>query len=414
MDELEFQLKEQPGKLAIESPIFGEGVDGEVDARWRINPIDEHRLILMSPDAGAGMSGDKDGFGHVPVSVFHSFLLNLLDSRWSGVLSVDTGFGAKRLFFAGGDLVFAASNIIDDRLGEVMYRHSMITLDELTTAAAQVNKDLKFGQVLLKSGVFSHVNLWEALKQQVREILRSTFLVDTVYYQMEQGDSLAPTAIVYEGGSRVLVDEAYAYGCQVREFLSRLTAESRMVIRDNESILKAYKPGSFIGDMSALIQDKSEVQELLNNSKLMDINTIAAIYLLVSRGFGDIEPLSPPERKTGDPALKAKIDAYQYVLQTVLRRFETDEETFPMRELEVFVSTLNAEDFVSIYLMDNGGLNPDCISGMLSQCQNHPNRVRHFELRIESMIQFLLQVTGDKLSWDVADSIRTEYYSLMA
>src|SRR5690606_26109535 len=97
-----------------------------------------------------------------------------------------------------GDIVFAASNVIDDRLGEVIYRQAKITLDELTTSAALVSKKQKFGQVLLNNRVFTNRHLWDALKCQVAEIIRSVFMVSDVYVELKEGKGLAPTEVIFE------------------------------------------------------------------------------------------------------------------------------------------------------------------------------------------------------------------------
>ncbi|MFM9785948.1 hypothetical protein, partial [Streptomyces scabiei] len=72
------------------------------------------------------------------MAVFKDFFLGLSASGFSGLLSVDTGYGIKRIFLEHGAVVFAGSNIIDDRLGEVMFREAKITLDALTDSATQV------------------------------------------------------------------------------------------------------------------------------------------------------------------------------------------------------------------------------------------------------------------------------------
>ncbi len=83
-----------------------------------------------------------------------------VERRWSGSVSVEDEWGQKKLYFRDGELVFARSNAMDHRLGEVMYRQGLISLDELTESAVQVTRTLKFGQVLLTRKFFEPCDLW--------------------------------------------------------------------------------------------------------------------------------------------------------------------------------------------------------------------------------------------------------------
>src|SRR5690606_3773150 len=117
---------------------------------------------------------------------------------------------------------FARSNIIDDRLGEVIYRWDAISLDQLAESAVKVTRVRKFGQVLLTSGIFSTVDLWNALKMQVRDIVRSIFLVPRVYVEIEGASRPAPSEVVFPEGTSTLIHESYSFGCMLREFIERL------------------------------------------------------------------------------------------------------------------------------------------------------------------------------------------------
>ena len=90
------------------------------------------------------------------------------------------------------------------------------------------------------------------------------------------------------------------------------------------------------------------------------------------------------------------------------------QKDFPVRDLRAFAAQLNPEGFPSIFLDPQGAIGKDSINGIMSQCIANPSRVTYFTVRIESLIQFLLQVAGDNLQFQTASRIRQDYRSVSA
>jgi hypothetical protein len=410
-DESNFSVASESGSVTITSSFFEEG---EANS-WTVEEVNDHRLMLVHADGKNGMAGNETGFAKCNIEVFKDLLLGLNKAQWSGCISCDTGYGVKRLFMRCGDIVFAGSNIIDDRLGEVIFRKATISLDELTLSAAAVTRKIKFGQVLINSGVFTNVALWEALQDQVSEIIRSVFMVSELYFELDSTKGDAPTEVIFADGTEEIIHESYSFGCTFRGFLGGLRSESEIKVVEGQIDVSSdhFKVGTFTGDLLQLIKEQPNVQELLNSSKLMDINTIACLAELIRSGYCAISPYvevsSPiaPELTL----LKSKIDAYGYVITGVKKAFETNGVEFPMDDMFKFSVGLN-HTFRAVYLDASCNLSIDCINGMFGQCGANSERVKYFILRVESLIQFSLQIAGDNLDWDSAKKLRSEYRAI--
>jgi hypothetical protein len=409
LSEQDITVTAQDGGILVQ----GEGV---TEVAWTAQRLDEKRILVVAEDGRIGLPQPPAGLASCRADVFRDFLLSLHQAGWSGQVAIDTGYGLKRVYFSRGDIVFAASTIMDDRLGEVIYREARITLDDMTNSAAQVTKSRKFGQVLLSSGIFTNVELWDALKMQVRQILRSLFMVERIYFELQEGAGLAPTEVVFAESMTDLVCECYGFGAAFRVFLGKLRAESEVeLLVPREQLQADYEAGTFVGDLLALIDAQPNVQELLNTSKLIDSYTVSALLNLVNRGLCRVRPDIEPERKVAPQAapqmaaLKAKIDAHAYVLQAVRKAFADASTEFPIMDVSLFVEGLNPIGFPSLFVDANGALNKDCVSGLISQCAQNVARIPYFIVRIESIIQFLLQVAGDNLEFAVAKKIRQDY-----
>ena len=100
--------------------------------------------------------------------------------RKSGDLQVRAGRMVKIAFFDHGRLVFAASNLRRDRLGEALVADGSITEADFNRVSALMRTDRKrFGEALVVAGVMDRYEVGSAVARQVRHVALSLFeLVD--------------------------------------------------------------------------------------------------------------------------------------------------------------------------------------------------------------------------------------------
>jgi tetratricopeptide (TPR) repeat protein len=106
-------------------------------------------------------------------------ILRLLsEGRKSGDLQVRSGKTVKTVFFDHGRIVFAASNLKKDRLGEALVALGRITDEEFTRASALMEAGKhrqRFGDALVKAGVMDKNELGHSVARQVKIIVLSLF-----------------------------------------------------------------------------------------------------------------------------------------------------------------------------------------------------------------------------------------------
>ncbi len=97
--------------------------------------------------------------------------------RRSGDLEVRSGKVVKTVYFDHGRIVFAASNMRKDRLGEALLGLGRITDEEYTRASALMSTDRRrrFGEALVQSGVMDKMEVGSAVSRQVKQIVISLF-----------------------------------------------------------------------------------------------------------------------------------------------------------------------------------------------------------------------------------------------
>ncbi len=381
------------------SGIYFDAAHLDMGKKWEARVVDENRILLQSSNFPFITENYLDGFAKCSAEVFRDLLVGINQRKWSGLITTDSGFGVKKIFFSEGEIIFASSNLIDDRLGEIIYRESMITLDQLTEAAVKVDRNNKFGQVLLTGKVFDNNKLWTALKLQVRSIFYSLFLPDEIFFQLESGKNLTANEIVFEDGTAQLIDEGFALGCQFHSFRNRLTEATTIEI-SNLDWQTSIQEGTFMHDLFELIGVDSHVDLVIKNSKLSQLNTLNLIFRFSQLGFCKLRNRKDSHRSLNTPVLsriRARLDTYSMLLHFVKSSFQATEIAFPFNELRQFALSLNSNYVTSFFIDSDGMVDADCVESIAEQCLAHPASSNFFETRIHSLTRFIFQIALDNL-----------------
>jgi len=396
------------GLLQIQSAAFSEG------QAWQVRAIGRQRLLIESETVAMSMRGDQAGAGRLSHGVFVSLLFGLVTQKFDGLMSVDLGDSVKRFYFRGGELVFAASNLIDDRLGEVIYRAGQITLDQLTEAAVQVNRTTKFGRVLLESRVFSSSQLWDALKLQVISIFQSAFLYDHVYVQLEPGQHLSPTAVAIDEPTATLIDDCLGYADLYRQFRARLDKSCQMSAVDFVMERIGAKPGTFIGDTVELVNAYPQIEGFLEHSKLTEANSLCALFDLLNHHIIRIEGYDNSTRGLDNGSsvkeLKSLIDAYHLIIDGAKKAFAAEGLDFPVLDIELFLDEQYSFRRSPVFVLQDGTIAPEAIVSIYTKARTSVRQAEVMANQMQGLILFLLQVIGDLLpsgkGWELKRSFQ--------
>jgi tetratricopeptide (TPR) repeat protein len=103
-------------------------------------------------------------------------LKKILKDKSSGELIVAGKNFTKNLFFSEGDLIFAKSDVIEERLGEILFkigkinRNQFLSINELITTQNE-----RIGKILVQQQILNQRDLFFSLIYQLRTIATSTF-----------------------------------------------------------------------------------------------------------------------------------------------------------------------------------------------------------------------------------------------
>src|SRR5512144_221933 len=113
----------------------------------------------------------------IATSPISDMIRRLSAERRSGDLQVRSGRMVKIVFFDHGRLVFAASTLRRDRLGEALVADGRITQQEFDRVSALMRTDRgrRFGEALVQAGVMDRYEVGTAVARQVRRVAISFF-----------------------------------------------------------------------------------------------------------------------------------------------------------------------------------------------------------------------------------------------
>ncbi len=395
--------------LVISGPQFQEG------KTWQAKSLGKNRLIIDQAAAGPGV-GDKAGFGLMEKTTYVALLQGLVQQQFSGIVAIDIGTALKRLYFLKGELVFAGSNLMDDRLGEVLYREGLISLDQLTEAAVQVNRTTKFGKVLIDNEVMNPTQLWDALRLQVMSIFLSSFLQDYIYVQLEATTNPPPMVVSLDRPTENLIDDCWGVASMVWQFRRRIDGKAKLRrVEAGDNKKDGVQAGTFVADTIDLAASHGNIAEFLEHSKLTEINSLCAIFDLVHRHIFTIENFDGNVRNIdmgyGLKEIKSLLDAYHLILDGAQKAFTAENVNFPVREIEVFLDRQYSLRRSPLFILPDGTIGVESVVGVYSRAQASPRQCQFMANQIKALVRFLLQLVGDLLpggkGWEVKKSFQS-------
>ncbi|NOY53791.1 MAG: DUF4388 domain-containing protein [Deltaproteobacteria bacterium] len=114
-------------------------------------------------------------------------LLFLAMSKKTGVLILKGKNVTKKVYFENGEIVFAASTLPEERLGDILLQEGTISGEQYRQSAARIEAGKRQGRVLVEMGVIPPEALWKAVCRQVEGIVHSLFTWEMGYFEFLEG-----------------------------------------------------------------------------------------------------------------------------------------------------------------------------------------------------------------------------------
>jgi tetratricopeptide (TPR) repeat protein len=152
-------------------------------------------MAMSKPEQGARPHvGWFGSLANVPLA---EVLRRIAAEELSGDLQIHLGSAIKSVYFDHGFVVFAASNLKRDRLGESMIDAGRISRHEFALASMIMKgSKRKFGEALVQAGVLSEEDLGREVAMQVNRIVMSLFKSKEGIYSFDERGTSIPVELM--------------------------------------------------------------------------------------------------------------------------------------------------------------------------------------------------------------------------
>jgi hypothetical protein len=199
-----------------------------LDAGESIRLLDARRRTILleriGPPESTAFPWDRDLALSADVASFAlADILNLLNSsNKSGFLHFEDGDHEKSVYFHRGEVVFASSNQTFDRLGNCLLRAGLITLEQFGEAKNAYRPPGHFGRILVERAFLTPRELWNGVKVQIEEIVRSLFSYDVGTVLFWEGEVRPDNVVRLSLPTRRLIAEGLRRRDELIKFLAVL------------------------------------------------------------------------------------------------------------------------------------------------------------------------------------------------
>jgi len=323
-----------------------------------------------SRDLESGKEPGHEGFlpsaGRLEGICIPDLMWDLCRRGSTGCLRVRRRGVCRSVFFEAGRIVFAASDDPNERLGELLVREGLITLEQFERAAAQLDSGKRLGTALVEAGHLTQESLSRSVLGQVRSIVLGLFSWEEGEYAFDEGplqgeDSIqlgVPTGeLILEGTRQIRSFTLLRRGVGSPRARYRLAPEARTKLK-----------GVTLQDRENLLLDRLEggersVDELCQDLFLSNFEIYQA--LLAFKVLGVVEKGGPASGGEAERN-RGRFDQADFlaVLMRLCREGETGvlhasrevvDRTFHIKEGRcVFATSTSPDDSLMTHLLRRG------------------------------------------------------------
>ncbi|MGB8932735.1 MAG: DUF4388 domain-containing protein [Anaeromyxobacteraceae bacterium] len=262
-------------------------------------------FALVTPAAGDGPEAWFAGsLASLTVPEVIQFIFTTIKS---GTLTLSFGADARRvaesgggarphrrtLYFREGQVVFAASSDLADRLGSVLWRQGLVERAELDRCGKLIRTGRPLGQVLVDEEILTSGQLYEAITIQVKEIVLASCLEQEGEFAFVEGPFDESNAVKLDERTRDLLLQGMKRIEEVEQLAARVGGRGSVLVRG------AADADGIEGPEGRLIEEADghrTLCELASTSGLGLYETLRLAAPLVDAGalaIGEAEPPAP-------------------------------------------------------------------------------------------------------------------------
>ncbi len=279
-----------------------------------IIPYEDYILLKRENRKNEGRVAFIGEIGGLSISDLFS-ILNM--TQKTGVLHLVSQQVKKSVYFRRGEIVFASSNLPEERLGYILYRTGKISIEQLKQAEAQMNEKTRFGGILLKNKFITPKDLWWGVKYQLEEIIYSIFSFTEGTFLFIEGDFLPPDLTRLSLNTQNILMEGFRRLDEWKLIKELIPSGDSYITMTDEPITVELTPA--FQKILACIDGRVSVNEIVRRSQLGEFNTYKLLYqLLKTRVVKIVDREEEKEEDAGIKRMQAAVDKYNNLYRYIV------------------------------------------------------------------------------------------------
>lgn len=314
-------------------------------------------------------------------------------SRKTGVLSFKKERIRKSLYLKDGNVIFATSNVTEERLGDLLLRLGKISKEDYEQSVAMLPSKKRQGKILIEMGSISPKQLWEGVQDQIRQIVFSLFNWESAFFFFSEGDLPSKENITADVGISELIIEGIRRIKEPEVLLSKFPSRDVLLGRMDFGLKDRVRLEPFEKHVLDLIDGQRTVSDICRDSEIGEHETIKVLYMLVSIGYIKVKGTRQETiRGTGEQVSAAELQAiignynrmFSYLYRYMMREVGPIAEHVLNKYL-LEIRDSNSSVLKNVILRKDGTLDESTISGNLNWIRSDLKK----EALVSSLNEFL-------------------------
>lgn len=228
---------------------------------------------------GSRFKGDLASVGLPDVLEF------LRVSRRTGVLSFKREKLKKSLYIKDGNVIFATSNVNEERLGDLLVRWGRISRQDYEKSVSMLDSKKRQGRILVEMRALSPKQLWQGVQDQIRHIVYSLFNWENGIFFFSEGELPSRENITADVGISELIVEGIRRIKDSAVLFGKFPSRDVIFARMDYGLKERVKLEPFERHVLELIDGQRTIDEICRESEIGESETFKVLFMLVSIGY---------------------------------------------------------------------------------------------------------------------------------
>lgn len=258
---------------------------------FRFLPAPDH-VVFMRYTGEDGRRDAEDGAivriaGEItaPGTLTDIFAL-LGQTGWRGELTVLSDDAIRSVFFEHGHVVGTQTNVEAERIGMVLYKHGVITLEQHERVMARVQDGLRYGSAAMENGIVSQEQVFQFLRRQIDEVVYSTLTVSDGTFFFLDGFDDARLVAHHAVPASVLLMDAVTRMDEMRYFREKIPSSAHVPFRVTPSLA----PPEELTQTWAAVDGARSIEDIGRVTGRGEFATTKDVYTLLQTKLVGIAP----------------------------------------------------------------------------------------------------------------------------